>query len=67
MDTQHSPALSHTAEYCRCGLIFVDGTTGKVVALASGLFAAAGLHFTEESHLPGELQGLDTGPFSSSR
>ncbi|MBI5017482.1 MAG: sigma 54-interacting transcriptional regulator [Deltaproteobacteria bacterium] len=60
MDTRISPPALRTANYCRCGLIFLDGT-GRVSGLTPGFFASAGLNLELEAPLPEELRNLEPG------
>lgn len=60
MDTPLPPALERKADYCRCGIVFVD-EAGRVVSLNPSFFRSANLSVKVGSLLPDELRLLEKG------
>lgn len=60
MDTLSPETLLRKANYCRCGIIFLDGT-GRVTALNNDFFETTNLDIKQGSFLPDVLQGMSLG------
>lgn len=60
METPLSPPELRTADYCRCGLLFLDGT-GRVAGVTPGFFSGDGPPAEPGALLPEELRSLGPG------
>ncbi|MFZ2947869.1 MAG: sigma 54-interacting transcriptional regulator, partial [Desulfuromonadaceae bacterium] len=60
METSHAKALNRKAEYCRCGVVFVDDTS-TIVAIGHDFTGPANLKIKVGDQLPDELRSLKMG------
>lgn len=65
MDTVTAATLSRKADYCRCGVVFLN-ETGRVTVLNSDFFDSADLEIKEGALLPEEFRGLKPGDWTFS-
>lgn len=60
METYHAKALNRKAEYCRCGVVFVDDTS-NIIAISHDFLGPENLKIKVGDRLPEQLRSLRAG------